>query len=305
MRELDDLPLLTTVVGSYPPSGLPPRRAIQRAVEAQIAAGVELISDGQARGDMIGAFASRIPGFRLAPDGIWEVVDPLDQPDGPIVAPDYALALALAAGRAEVKGIVTGPITLALSSRVGAGTPYTGPDDPALILRLSELLAREVAAVVSAGARVVQVDEPLLGRVLGGRISPELAHDALRALAAIPRVPALHVCGDIRAVASELLVLPFAVFDIENTRIANLASFDPDMLEFSNTVVSVGCIDTQTEEVESVQVVRDRIRAALDSLPAERLWISPDCGLRNLDESAAQRKLAHMVAAVQDVRAAL
>jgi 5-methyltetrahydropteroyltriglutamate--homocysteine methyltransferase len=305
MRELNDLPLLTTVVGSYPPSGLPPRRAIQRAVEAQIAAGVELISDGQVRGDMIGAFASRIPGFRLAHDGVWEIVDALDRPDGPIAAGDFAVATALAAGRAEVKGIVTGPITLALSSRVAPGAPYAGPDDPALILRLSDLIAREVAAVVSAGSRVVQVDEPLLGKVLGGRISAELAHDALRTLAAIPRVPALHVCGDIRAVASELLVLPFAVFDIENSRIDNLASFDADMLDFSDTIVSVGCIDTQTTEVESVRVIRDRIRAALDYLPADRLWISPDCGLRNLDETAAQRKLAHMVAAVQDVRATL
>lgn len=305
MRELDDLPLLTTVVGSYPPSGLPPRRAIQRAVEAQIAAGVELISDGQVRGDMIGAFASRIPGFRLAHDGIWEVVDALDQPDGPVVAGDFALATTLAAGRAEVKGIVTGPITLALSSRVAPGAPYSGPDDPALILRLSDLIAREVAAVVSAGARVVQVDEPLLGKVLGGSISPELAHDALRTLAAIPRVPALHVCGDIRAVASELLVLPFAVFDIENTHFANLASVDADMLEFSDIIVSVGCVDTQTTEVESARVIRDRIRAALDYLPADRLWISPDCGLRNLDESVSQRKLAEMVAAVHDVRATL
>ncbi|HZU75902.1 MAG TPA: methionine synthase, partial [Dehalococcoidia bacterium] len=44
--------MVTTVVGSYPVDGLPPRRAIQRAVEDQIAAGIDLISDGQVRGDM-------------------------------------------------------------------------------------------------------------------------------------------------------------------------------------------------------------------------------------------------------------
>ena len=61
MREIEALPLLTTVVGSYPTGGLPPRRAIQRAVEEQITAGIELISDGQPRGDMVGVFAGRIP----------------------------------------------------------------------------------------------------------------------------------------------------------------------------------------------------------------------------------------------------
>ncbi|HLY32463.1 MAG TPA: hypothetical protein VKQ36_15670, partial [Ktedonobacterales bacterium] len=77
------LPLLTTVVGSYPTDGLPPRRAIQRAVEDQIAAGIDLISDGQVRGDMIAIFARAIPGFALASDGAWEVTDALDIPAEP------------------------------------------------------------------------------------------------------------------------------------------------------------------------------------------------------------------------------
>lgn len=305
MLDIDYQPLLTTVIGSYPSGGLPPRRAIQRAVEDQIAAGLDLISDGQMRGDMIGAFVGRIPGFELAADGVWEVVAALDLPDTPITVSDYAFARGLAGGRAELKGVVTGPITLALSCRVTPAAPYASNDDPALILRLAEILAHEVAALVAADARVVQVDEPVLAAALGtadGKISPELAHDALRDLAAIPRMPALHVCGDIRAIASELLILPFSLLHIENTRVANLAAIDPDQLEFATVKLGVGVIDTQSDEVETVEAVREQIRAALDVLPADRLWVAPDCGLRLLDPAVAKAKLANMVAAARDVR---
>lgn len=305
MRNIQHAPLLTTVTGSYPPSGLPPKRAIQRAVEDQIAAGVDVISDGQMRGDMIATFAERIPGFRKADDGVWDIEDALDQPDAPITATDYAFARGLAWGRAEVKGIVTGPITLAHSCRVSPRAPYAGPDDPALLLRLSEILAREVAALVAAGARVVQVDEPMLGAALNGRISPELAYDALRDLAAMPKLPALHTCGDVRAVASELLILPFAILDIENTAMPNLAAMDPDQLDFATVRLSVGCVNTQNEDVESVETVRERIRAAAALLDPQRLWISPDCGLRLLPREVAKEKLTRMVAATQDVLAEL
>src|SRR5262249_58428152 len=136
---------------------------------------------------------------------------------------------------------------------VAQGAPYSSPGDPALILRLAELLAHEVAALVAAGARVVQVDEPMLAQALGAQVSPELAQDALRDLAALPRLPALHVCGDIRAIGGELLLLPFAVLDIENTRVANLAALDPDQLGFSDARLGVGCVDTQSEAVESIE----------------------------------------------------
>lgn len=305
MPSVEFQPLLTTVVGSYPSGGLPPRRAIHRAVEDQIAAGVELISDGQMRGDMIATFASRIPGFRLADDGVWEIVDALDLPADPITVQDYALARTLAGGRAQVKGIVTGPSTLALACRISHSAPYSEAADPALLLRLAEILSREVAALVAAGATVVQIDEPIFATALGERISPELAYDALRGLVSSPRLPMLHVCGDVRAIAEELLILPFAALSIENTRIANLAAFDPDELSFSSARLCPGVVDTQTDEVESPETLRQRIRDALERVEGDRLWIAPDCGLRLLSPEAAKAKLTRMVAAAHEVRAEL
>lgn len=305
MPELEDLPLVTTVAGSYPVDGLPPRRAIQRAVEDQLVAGIDVISDGQARGDMISVFARAIPGLRQADDGVWEVESALDLPDAPILAADFALARELAAGRAEVKGIVTGPVTLALACRVTRESPYLGPEDPALILRLSEILEREVAALVASGAVVVQIDEPTLAVALETRVSSELAYDALRSLAAIPHLPMLHVCGDVRAIAMELLALPFAVLSFENTRVDNLDAFDPDALAYVGGRLCAGCVDTQTNTVESVATIRARIQAAIARVDATRLWLAPDCGQRLLSYAAARAKLINLGAAAQAARADL
>lgn len=297
--------LPTTVVGSYPTEGLPPRRAIQQAVEDQIAAGIDVIADGQVRGDMIAIFARFIPGFRQAPDGVWEVEDALDQPAEPITLADYLLARGLAAGRAEVKAVITGPITLALSCRIAPSAPYTGPDDPALILRLADFQMREAIALAASGARIIQVDEPLLATTLGERISQELANAALNDLAAIPNLALLHVCGDVRAIASDLLLLPFSVFSIENTRIANLAAFDADQLDAVGAHICVGCVDTQDVAVESTAVIGARIAQAQALVGTERLWLAPDCGLRPLPRDAARAKLTRLADAVQDARAQL
>lgn len=299
-------PLLTSVVGSYPSDGLPARRAIERAVEDQLLAGVDVISDGQPRGDMIEVFAARIPGIARRDDGGWEIVDTLDFPGTPILAGDFTLARELTARRAEVKGVLTGPITLALSLRVAPEAPYNAPHDPQLILRLAEILGRELAALVASGARVTQVDEPLLPRALdGGLVTMELASDALREFAATSMLPVLHVCGDVRDLANDLLLLNFAVYDIENCAIPNADAFDAEQLDFAGSKVSAGCVTTTSAEVETVAVIRERIRATMRLIPPERLWVSPDCGLRLLPRAAAQEKLKRMVAATQELRAEL
>lgn len=306
MPDIQRQPLLTTVVGSYPTDGAEPRRAIQRAVEDQLFAGVDIISDGEPRGDMIARFASRIPGIERAHDGAWVVVDALDQPAMPITATDFTTARTLAAGRAEVKGVVTGPVTLALALRIAPDAPYIGPEDPELVLRLARILGHEVAALVASGARVVQVDEPSLPLALrAGRVGPELVSDALREFAAAPPLPALHICGDIRDVAMELLLLNFAIYSVENTTSTNLVAFDGDHLEFADVRVASGCVSTTDPAIEDVAVIRERIRAAMRHVPAERLWVAPDCGLRGLGRAVAREKLARMVAATQELRADL
>ncbi|HEY7347696.1 MAG TPA: hypothetical protein VH599_05210 [Ktedonobacterales bacterium] len=305
MAHWSAIPLLTTAAGSYPPGDLPPKRAVQRAVEDQIAAGIDLISDGQVRADIISLFAAGIPGFRQAPDGVWELEAPPDLPSEPLVAGDYLLARLLARGRATVKGVITGPVTLALSTRLTPGTPYNGNSDRQLLLRLAGILAREAAALVAAGAEIVQIDEPMLPGAIHNGLEIDLAEQALREVTAIIPFPMLHICADVRPITYELLAMPIAALNVAGSQIDTLSAIEADDLESAGFRLVYGCVNTQAPAPEARQVIQTRIERAVNRLGAERLWLSPDCGLRLHSREDAQEILSELADAAQAVRARL
>jgi 5-methyltetrahydropteroyltriglutamate--homocysteine methyltransferase len=69
--------------------------------------------------------------------------------------------------------------------------------------------------------------------------------------------------------------------------------------------VGLGVIDVKTTEVEAADLVAARIRRALDVVPAGRLVINPDCGLRHLPAAVARAKLRALVAGTRQVRTEL
>jgi 5-methyltetrahydropteroyltriglutamate--homocysteine methyltransferase len=299
------IPLLTTAVGSYPPDDLPPKRAIQRAVEDQIAAGIDVISDGQGRADMISLLAEGIPGFRRAPDGTWELEAPPQAPDDPIVAGDYLLARLLARGRAAVKGVLTGPVTLAFSTRLLPDSPYNSSGDPDLLLSLAEILASEAAALVAAGAEIVQIDEPMLPIVAARGFALEQAEHALREVAAIIPFSILHICGDIRPIVYDLLAMPFSALNVEGSELDALSLFDAEELEGAGMKLIYGCVNTRVPALEPCQTIQERIERAVERLGADSIWLSPDCGLRNHSRADAKAILEELAQAAQGVRAHL
>ena len=66
--------------------------------------------------------------------------------------------------------------------------------------------------------------------------------------------------------------------------------------------IGLGVIDVKSSEVETPALVADRIRGALGLVPADRLIINPDCGLRNLPGPVARAKLAAMAEGAAAVR---
>ena len=69
--------------------------------------------------------------------------------------------------------------------------------------------------------------------------------------------------------------------------------------------IILGVLDLGDPAVENVETVAARIRAALRHVPADRLQIAPDCGMKYLPRDVARRKLEAMVAATRAVRAEL
>ena len=101
----------------------------------------------------------------------------------------------------------------------------------------------------------------------------------------------------VKAARVDQVVLEFARKGLDDLRLIRQHGWDKWL--------GLGVIDVKTSEVETPELVAERIRRALEYLPADRLMINPDCGLRHLPPEVARRKLRAMVAGVAAVRAEL
>jgi len=294
---LTSMRLPTTVVGSYPVvkgSGImglvdPLKHAVEVAVADQIAAGIDIISDGQVRGDMIHAFTSRLPGIRGS-----AVVGKVQPARQPITVADTKYALSR---HPKVKGILTGPSTLAHGLKLETSF-YRNRDE--LILDLAQALAVEAGYLQDAGVRLIQIDEPIFST---GAANIAVGREAVNAIAGRLRVPvSLHVCGNLGQVIDDVLRIHVAVFDLEFAN--NPANLDLlSKKDLAGRMIGYGCVDSASPTVESVEIIKKRIEAGIDVLSPSAMLIDPDCGLRMRTRDEASGKLKNMVVAARQVRA--
>ncbi|OPY37414.1 MAG: putative methylcobalamin:homocysteine methyltransferase [Methanoregula sp. PtaU1.Bin051] len=291
--------LATTVVGSYPVvkgTGIrslfdPLQAAVETAVSDQIAAGIDIISDGQVRGDMIGAFAGKIPGIKGQ-----EVTSKIQPAAVGITVADTKYAR----GRApRVKGIITGPSTLAHGLHIS--TPMYR-DKEELVADLAAALVPEARALEAAGIVLLQVDEPILST---GVADLEAARQAIDLLVKSLRVPVcMHVCGSLGNVIDEILKFNVQVFDFEFAN--NPANLDlMSRRDLGGRMIGYGCVDSTTETVESVAEIKRQIERGVSIFGPKTMLIDPDCGLRMRSRNAAYAKLKNMCDAAKEVRLAL
>jgi len=283
--------MLTTVIGSYPLkySELGPD-AIRQAVEDQLNAGVDLVTDGQTRYDMIEYFARAIEGYTYEGKSVITGKIGRGRPDE--FVDDFRMAKGFAP---RVKGLVTGPVTLVFSTRIKG--PYAGYRDENVYLDTADALLDIARALEAEGAEWIQIDEPYLS--VGAPM--DIARNAVERLAAGLRVPvAMHVCGAVGKIVPQLLawkgvtLLSHGFMGDKNDEVLT----SPE-LQQSDKMLGLGCIDTKSPVVESEEAVTTLIRKALDLLPPERLAIHPDCGLRMLPREAVQAKLKVMTSAAR------
>lgn len=288
--------LPTTVVGSYPVvmgHGIrslfdPLSFAVKTAVEEQIKAGIDIISDGQVRGDMVHLFTNRLPGIK----GL-EVIGKVLPAETTLTAADTRFALGKSV---KVKGIVTGPTTLAhalhLSSKV-----YRNKEE--LALDLSVAIAKEVQGLAENGVCMVQVDEPIFST---GAADLPTGREALQRIASGVGIPVcLHVCGGLGDVIDEVLSMPVDIIDLEFAK--NPGNLDLlSEKDLKGKMLGYGCVDSSSPEVESTATIVSRIRKGLEVFAPEQLLIDPDCGLRMQTRDAAFAKLTNMVSAATVVR---
>jgi 5-methyltetrahydropteroyltriglutamate--homocysteine methyltransferase len=291
--------MVTTVVGSYP-TGINIRseedvkKAIEIAVADQEKAGISIISDGQVRTDMIGIFAMNLKGYRKEGNR-YRVVGRIEVPDKPATVGDYKFARSIA--KAKVKGIITGPTTMAKSSVVEKSSPYKSNTDPELLYDLAYAQAAEARALAQAGADIIQVDEPFFSV----DADLEVGIRAVNIVTKNVETPALHVCGDVRPIFKRLLDANVTILDHEFATSKNLEVMDKGLIETHGKIIGFGCVDTATNKVETVEQIEKTILAGIEKIGKKNLWIDPDCGMRMRTREAAYQKLANMVEAVRRI----
>lgn len=317
----------TTVVGSYPK--LPPaskalklkkkgeigeeefrrlvEEAIKTVVEDQIWAGVDIISDGeQSREDMVVYFAEIMDGYKTGEwvkifDNVYfrkPIITGRVQWTKPMTLDDWKTASKYAQGR-PVKGILTGPYTmLEWSFDLYYGDRYEA------LIELAKALRKEIEALVKAGARYIQVDEPALS-TRPWKEEAELLGEALRVMfKGIDAKKIVHICfGRIEKVLPYILDYPVDQFDLEfkNSDFRLL----PYLKEYGfNKELGYGVIDVHTTQIETVEEILDSINQLmkLGILPPEKIYIDPDCGLKRLPREIARMKLKNMVEAARIAR---
>lgn len=293
----------TTVIGSYPLSydQLGPQ-AIVHAVEEQVAAGVQLVSDGQTRADMVSVYAGVLNGTELKGEGgdrKLHIIGKIGLGDTSKMVDDFKLARKTAGKRAQAKAILTGPVTLAFSCVLDT-KQYGGFRDRELYMDLARALSGLSARYREAGARHLQVDEPFFS--VG--VPMELAKEAVEHIAcAFDGEAALHVCGDVSRIFDGLL-------DFKGVRLlshafagnaSNLGLVTRRKLADAGKVIGFGCIDTASESVETAGEVAALLRKGIELAGRENMVVHPDCGMRALPHAVARAKLEAMCAAARSV----
>ncbi|HKQ62189.1 MAG TPA: hypothetical protein VJS92_12940 [Candidatus Polarisedimenticolaceae bacterium] len=277
--------------------------ATRAAIAAQESLGLDLLVDGQLdRSDMVSFFADRVEGTEPAGlvrcfDNFYvrkpRIADALVRRE-PITLERWRFAQSLTAR--PVKAVLTGPFTLAAWS---FDEHYASRREACLAW--AEILGEEAAELAAAGAREIQLDEPAIAAY-----PAELPF----AVAGLERVTAglagrartwVHLCYDIPpAIVPGLARLPVDGLLLELAHsgfrlLDALAGWPQDKL------LAAGIVDVLDPAVESAAELVARARRLLALVPRERLWLTPDAGLRALQAEPARQKLAALVAAASEL----
>jgi 5-methyltetrahydropteroyltriglutamate--homocysteine methyltransferase len=181
-------------------------------------------------------------------------------------------------------------------------------DEEALAMAYAAAVNEEVRELKAAGADVVQLDEPWL-QARADRAARYGVKAINRALQGIEGTTVVHLCfGYAAAVKDKPSGYSFLpqLADTTASQISIEAAqprLDLAVLkELGKKTVMLGVIDLGTTEVETPQTVAERIRAGLKHVPAERLVVAPDCGMKYLSREAAFSKLVSLVEGARIVR---
>ena len=289
------------------------RDAARLAVLDMEACGIDIVTDGEVgRESYFNLFATGLGGIDLDNPGMAksrlgrDVAVP--RVTGPIGWEKSPLLLAAKHLRTlttrPIRVTVPGPFTL---TSLAQDDHYRNPEK--LALAYAAAVNRELRELKAAGVDIVQLDEPYLqSRPNEARAYGLAAINA--ALAGIAGTTALHLCFGYAYVVKDKPAGYSLLGELETCAVSQVSieaaqpKLDMGVLaDLPSKDLILGVLDLGSADVETVDQVTQRVRAALKFVPPKRLILAPDCGMKYLSRDAAMGKLRAMCDAAKVVRA--
>ncbi|MFI1096443.1 5-methyltetrahydropteroyltriglutamate--homocysteine S-methyltransferase [Streptomyces sp. NPDC020917] len=293
------------------------RKEIQDVISFQERTGLDVLVHGEPeRNDMVQYFAEQLTGYLATRHG-WVQSYGTRYVRPPILAGDVArpgpmtvrwTSYAQSLTGRPVKGMLTGPVTMLAWSFVRDDQPL---GDTARQVALA--LRDEVADLEAAGTSVIQVDEPALRETLPLRAADRPAYlawatEAFRLATSGVRPETqvhTHMCyaefGDIVEAIDDL---DADVISLEAARSHMQVAGELAAHGYPREA-GPGVYDIHSPRVPGAGEAADLLRKGLEAIPAERLWVNPDCGLKTRGWAETRASLENLVAAARTVRAEL
>jgi 5-methyltetrahydropteroyltriglutamate--homocysteine methyltransferase len=282
------------------------------AIRDQERAGLDIITDGEQRRE---SYSNR---FATALDGV-DIENPgtvINRSGRPIPVPRIVgpirrtrpvelrdLKMLRANTERTIKATLPGPFTMGKQAQ----DDYY-KDEAAVALAYAEAVNAEIKDLFAAGADVVQIDEPWMQQ------HPDRARQyglkaLARALDGVTGTVAVHLCFGYAAVVHDKPSGYSFLPELEGSKAQQISieaaqpRLDLKVLkELPSKTIILGVIDLADMTIETPQIVAGRIRRALDHVPAERIVVAPDCGMKYLPRAIAFGKMLAMAQGTAIVR---
>jgi len=293
------------------------QQEIALAVREQEKLGLDVLVHGEAeRNDMVEYFGEQLQGYAFSQFG-WvqsygsRCVKPpilfgdIERPQAMTVEwIRYAQSLT----QKPMKGMLTGPVTMLNWS-------FVRDDQPRSVSckQLALAIRQEVLDLEAAGVRIIQIDEAALREGLPLRQSQwkeylDWAVAAFRITANGVRDETqihTHMCySEFNDIIASIADMDADVITIETSR-SDMELLDVfEHFEYPNAI-GPGVYDIHSPNIPATQRMVDLMQKAAQRIPAQRLWVNPDCGLKTRQWQEVIPALTHMVEAANTLRAGI
>ena len=291
----------TSVIGSYPihidgmelmskyfdQTEISWKKYIKNAVSDMIAAGIDIISDGQTRDPFVQIFTRKFKGCRIRERT--EIIGKIEYND-PITIDDQKYTRSLIPDNVELIGLITGPYTLTKSC-----VDLFYNDEKEIAFDFAYGLQQEANALQEY-VDIISIDEPFFSMGI-----PDYGKELIEIITKDISCPTrLHVCGDISEVIPEVLDMPVDILSHEFKASPHLFN---SFKEYSvSKKICVGAVRSDDPRIESVDEIVDHIRKAFDVFGEQIVQLAPDCGQRMLSKNVAFQKLKNLVMAGERIK---